>query len=156
MSFTVCATARSLPNRFQDAAGRYFPAVLKRSSSGFRACGHTRPACPLPRSSRIRGLRSSILGTCRNVLRYSSSDSLRCLPLIRHLDAGAEPSFSAGSWIPDCSVTVGRISFPACSVTSPALSGFSHSGRSCDISVPVIASHRSLSKLFLVAIIFEF
>ena len=29
------------------------------------------------------------------MLRYSSSDSLRCLPLIRHLDAGAEPSFSA-------------------------------------------------------------
>ena len=28
--------------------------IPKGSSSGFRACGHTRPACPLPRSSRIR------------------------------------------------------------------------------------------------------
>ena len=39
----IYATAQSLPNRFQDAAGRCFQAVPTRSFCDFRACEQTRP-----------------------------------------------------------------------------------------------------------------
>ena len=118
----------------------------------------------LSRTSQLTntGLRSSIFGTCRKAVRYSSNDNLRCRLLTRQWDVGNVPSFPIGicrlpDWISDCSVTVNGVSIATLPVNdSSVLSTFSPSGRSCYISVPVIASHCSLLKLFFVAIIFEF
>ena len=53
-NITVFSTARSLPSRFQDAAGRCSQAVLKRSFYVLPTCGQTRPACHVPHRLRTR------------------------------------------------------------------------------------------------------
>ena len=79
------------------------------------------------RSSRWRtssltntGRRLTILGTCRKVERYSSSESLRCLLLTRWVTVGGVFGVLAGNGALFSSITAGKRECPPC--FSPATS----------------------------------
>lgn len=89
----IYATARTLPSRFQDVAGRCFQEVPKHSFCGLTSLRTN--SSSLSRISQLTntGLRSLIFGTCRKAVRYSSNDNLRCRLLTRQRGVENVPSF---------------------------------------------------------------